>query len=64
MRFWKRGKPNGHEPPAPAKATDAEGGDGPPKGPDNFVVRTGLKLPQAHWDVVNGKVKIVLRVVG
>ena len=58
MRFWKRGKPNGHEPPPLAEPERPVGGDGPPKGPENFVVRTGVKLPQAHWDLVNGKVKL------
>jgi hypothetical protein len=57
VRFWKRGKPNGHEPPQ-ADLGRLELADGPPKGPENFVVRTGLKLPQAHWDLVNGKVKL------
>ena len=58
MRFWKRGKPNGHEPPPPAELGRLELDEGPPKGPENFVVRTGLKLPQAHWDLVNGKFKL------
>jgi len=36
-------------------------GDGPPEGPKPFVVSTDIELPAAHWDVLNGKVKIILR---
>jgi len=58
VRFWKRGKLNGRAPTAETDPLRLDLGDGPPKGPDNFVVRTGIKLPQAHWDLVNGKFRI------
>jgi hypothetical protein len=44
------------EAPSPAANSDE-----PPEGPPNFIVSTKVKLPQAHWDFVNGKVKLTPR---
>jgi hypothetical protein len=57
VRFWKRGKLDGEAPPL-MDPVRLESADGPPKGPENFVVSTGVKLSQAYWDLVNGKFRI------
>lgn len=55
MRFWKRGNPKRIPPDVELDPLYLEPGDGPPKGPENIVVRPGLKVSQAYWDLVNGK---------
>jgi len=38
-----------------------ENDDRPPEGPPNIDVSSNVKLPASHWDLVSGRLKIILR---
>jgi hypothetical protein len=61
VRSSNGGTPNGPSRTPPEPRAQPEPAEGPPEGPLAFIVSTDIELPAAYWDVVNGKVKIVLR---